>query len=182
MNCFEQYLSKHQHKLFHQMETQHCCQCTSDPKGRNVIRPAEWNTMFHSSPTMCACTVCSHKYRPIPGISRASLTTQLLHRIGQAVGPVVTVRSVRNQIAHTVTGTMDDPTFAALWGELSGALDELIDIIADPAWRADMRTQIATLETCPIDRTMWDEYHRDIHRYLEVCLSNLFHYFLLTQI
>ena len=172
VNGFQQYLSKHQHKLFHQMETQRCCQCTSDPEGKNAIRPAEWSTMYLSFPTMCTSAVCSHQYRPIPGITRTSLTTQLLHRIGQAVGPVVIVRSVRNQIAHTVTGSMDDPTFTALWGELSGALDELIDIIADPAWRADMRSQIATLETCLIDRTMWDEYHRDIHRYLEVGLSN----------
>ena len=182
VNGFEQYLSKHQHKLFHQMEKQRCCQCTSDPEGKNVIRPAEWSTMYTSSPTPCASAVCSHQYNPIPGTTRTSLTTQFLHRIGQAVGPVVTVRSVRNQIAHTVTGSMDDPTFTALWGELSGALNELIDIIADQAWQTDMRSQIATLEKCLIDRTMWDEYHRDIHRYLEVCLSNLFHYFLLTQV
>ena len=177
VNGFELYLLKHQHKLFHQMEKQRCCQCTSDPEGRNVIRPAEWRNMYCSSPTPCTSTVCSHQYSPIPGITRTSLTTQLLHRIGQAVGPVVTVRSVRNQIAHTVTGTMDDPTFFALWGELSGALDELIDIIADPAWQTDMRLQIATLETCLIDRTMWDEYRRDLRKYLEVIMSTLYHEF-----
>ena len=176
VNGFELYLSKHQHKLFHHMETHRCCQCTGDPEGKNVIRPAEWSTMYHSSPTMCASTVCSHQYSPIPGITRTSLTTQLLHRIGQAVGPVVTVRSVRNQIAHA-TGTMDDPTFSALWGELSGALDELIDIIADPAWRTDMRSQIATLETCLIDKTMWDEFRRDLRKYLEVIMSTLYHEF-----
>ena len=168
VNGFEQYLSKHQHKLFHQMETRRCCQCTGDPDGRSVMKLAEWSTMYNSSPTPCTFPVCSHQYSPIPGITRTSLTTQLLHRIGQAVGPVVTVRSVRNQIAHTVTGTMDDTTFTALWGELSGALHELIDIIADPAWRTDMRLQITTLDTCLIDRTMWDEYHRELHRYLEV--------------
>ena len=118
VNGFEQYLSIHQHKLFHQMEKQRCCQCTGDPEGKNVIKPAEWGTMYTSSPTPCASAVCSHQYSPIPGITRTSLTTQLLHRIGQAVGPVVTVRSVRNQIAHA-TGTMDDPKFNALWGEMS---------------------------------------------------------------
>ena len=168
VNSFEQYLSKHQHKLFHQMEKQRCCQCTSDPEGRNVIKSAEWSNIYTSSPTPCTFLVCSHQYSPIPGITRTSLTTQLLHRIGQVVGPVVTVRSVRNQIAHTITGTMDDPTFTALWGKLSGALDELIDIIADPAWRTDMRSQITTLETCLIDRTMWDEFRGDLRKYLEV--------------
>ena len=167
VNGFELYLSKHQHKLFHHMETQRCCQCTSDPEGRSMIRPAEWSTMYRSSPTMCASSVCSHQYSPIPGITRASLTTQLLHRIGQAVGPVVTVRSVRNQIAHA-TDKMDETKFTALWGELSGALDQLIDIIVDPAWQADMRSQITTLETCPINGEMWEEYSRDLHRYLEV--------------
>ena len=168
VNGFELYLSKHRHKLFHQMETQRCCQCTVDPDGRNVIKPAEWSTMYHSSPTPCAFPVCSHQYSPIPGITRTSLTTQLLHRIGQAVGPVVTVRSVRNQIAHTVTATLDDPAFTALWGELSGALDELIDIIADPVWQADMRSQIATLQTCQISREMWETFRRDLRKYLEV--------------
>ena len=167
VNGFELYLLKHQHELFHQMEKQRCCQCTSDPGGKNVIKLSEWSTIFTSSPTPCTFPVCSHQYSPIPGISRTSLTTQLLHRIGQAVGPVVTVRSVRNQMAHA-TGAMDDPTFNALWGELSGALDELLDIIADPAWRTDMRSQIATLQTCPINGEMWEEYRRDLHKYLEV--------------
>ena len=171
VNGFEQYLSKHQHKLFHQIEKQRCCQCTSDPEGKNVIKLAEWSTMYTSSPIPCAFPVCSHQYSPIPGITRTSLTTQLLHRIGQAVGPVVTVRSVRNQLAHT-TGTMDETKFTAMWGELSGALDELIDIIADPALRMDMRSQIATLQTCPINGEMWEEYHRDLHRYLEVLKVN----------
>ena len=168
VNGFELYLSKHQHKLFHHMERQRCCQCTNDPEGKNVIKPSEWSTMYNSFPIPCAFPVCSHQYCPIPGVTRASLTTQLLHRLGQAVGPVVTVRSVRNQIAHTVTGTLDDLTFTALWGELSGALDELIDIINDPAWRADMRSQIATLQTCPINGEMWEEYRRDLLKYLEV--------------
>ena len=172
VNGFELFMSNHQHKLFHQMEAHRCCQCTSFPDGKSVMKPSEWSAIYNSSPTPCTFPVCSHQYSPIPGITRTSLTTQLLHRIGQAVGPVVSVRSARNQIAHTVTGTMDDPTFTALWGELSGALHELIDIIADPAWQADMRSQIATLKTCLIDRTMWDEYHKDLHRYLEVCLSN----------
>ena len=174
VNGFELYLSRHQHKLFHQMEKQRCCQCTSDPEGKNVIKPFEWMTMFNSTPTPCASAVCSHQYSPIPGITRTSLTTQLLHRIGQAVGPVITVRSVRNQIAHA-TGTMDDPTFNALWGEMYRALDELIDIIADPAWRADMRSQIATLKTCPINGEMWEEYRRDLSKYLEVIMSTLYH-------
>ena len=175
---FELYMSKHQHKVFHLMERKPCCQCTSDPDGRNVIKPAEWSTMFNSSPTPCASAVCSHQYSPIPGITRTSLTTQLLHRIGQAVGPVVTVRSVRNQIAHTTTATMDDPTFTALWTELSGALVELIGIIADPAWKTDMISHIATLETCPINGEMWEEYRRNLHKYVEVlkfyrkCLVN----------
>ena len=167
VNGFEQYLSKHQHKLYHQMEKQRCCQCTSDPDEKNAIKPSEWNTMYNSSPTPCASAVCSHQYSPIPGITRTSVTTQLLHRIGQAVGPVVTVRSVRNQIAHA-TDTMEQTKFTAMWGELSGALDELIDIVIDPAWRADIRSQIATLETCPINGEMWEEYRRDLHRYLEV--------------
>ena len=176
VNGFESFLSKHQHKLFHQMETQRCCQCTGDPEGKNVIKPTEWNTMYNSSPTPCTFPVCSHQYSPIPGITRSSLTTQLLHRIGQAVGPVVTVRSVRNQIAHTVTATLDDPAFHALWGELSGALDELIDIITDQAWQADMRSQITTLLTCPINGEMWEEYHRDLHRYLEVLIRHFLHF------
>ena len=177
VNGFELYLSKHQHKLFHQMEKQRCCQCTNDPDGKSVIKHAEWSTMYTSSPTPCASAVCSHQYSPIPGITRTLLTTQLLHRIGLAVGPVVTIRSVRNQIAHTVTGSMDDPTFSALWGELSGSLGELIDIIADPAWRADMRSQIATLQTCPINGEMWEEYRRDLRKYLEVIMSTLYHEF-----
>ena len=168
VNGFEQYLSKHQHKLYHQMEKKRCCQCTSDPDGKNAIKPLEWNMMYTSSPTPCAFPVCSHQYSPIPGITRASVSTQLLHRIGQAVGPVVTIRSVRNQLAHTATGTLDDPAFTALWGELSGALDKLIYIISDPAWQADIRSQIATLETCPINGEMWEEYRRDLHKYLEV--------------
>ena len=171
VNGFELYLLKYQHELFHKMEKQRCCQCTSDPEGKNVIKLAEWSTIFTSSPTPCTFPVCSHQYSPIPGISRTSLTTQLLHRIGQAVGPVVTVRLVRNQLAHT-TGTMDDPTFNALWGELSGALDELIDIVIDPAWRRDMRSQIATLQTCPINGEMWEEYRRDLRRYLEVLIRH----------
>ena len=105
-NGFELYLSKHQHKLFHHMEKQRCCLCTSDPDGKTVIKTAEWSKLYNKSPTPCTFPVCSHQYKPIPSIARNSLTTQLLHRIGQAVGPVVTVRSVRNQIAHTVTGTM----------------------------------------------------------------------------
>ena len=168
VNGFELFLSKHQHRLFHHMEKQRCCQCTSDPDGRNVIKPAEWSTMYHSSPTPCAFPVCSHQYSPIPGITRTSLTTQLLHRIGQAVGPVVTVRSVRNQIAHNVINAVDVAAFTTLWGELSEALDELIDIIGDPAWRADIRSQIDTLKTCPINGEMWEEYHRHLRIYLEV--------------
>ena len=167
VNGFELFLSKHQHKLFHQMEKQRCCQCTSDPDGRNVLRPAEWSYMYNSSPTPCAYPMCSHQYSPIHGITRTSLTTQLLHRIGQAVGPVVTVRSVRNQIAH-ITDTMDETKFTVMWGELSGALDLLIDIIADPAWRADMKSQISTLQTCPINGEMWEEYRENLHKYLEV--------------
>ena len=61
VNGFEVYLSKHQHKLFHRMEKQRCCQCTSDPEGYNAIKPAEWNTMYRSSPTPCASAVCSHQ-------------------------------------------------------------------------------------------------------------------------
>ena len=68
---FERYLSKHQHKLFHQMEKQRCCQCASDPDGKNAIKPSEWNTMYNSSPTPCSFPVCSHQYSPKPGISRA---------------------------------------------------------------------------------------------------------------
>ena len=176
VNGFELYLSKHQHTLFHQMERRRCCQCTGDPEAKSVIKPTEWSTMYNSSPTPCASAVCSHQYNPIPGITCTSLTTQLLHRIGQAVGPVVTIRSVRNQLAHTTTGILDDSAFAALWGEMSGALDELVDIVTDPAWRADMRSQITTLETCPINREMWEEYHRDLHRYLEVFIRQYLHF------
>ena len=168
---FERYLSKHQHKLFHQMEKQRCCQCASDPDGKNAIKPSEWNTMYNSSPTPCSFPVCSHQYSPKPGTTRTLISTQLLHRIGQAVGPVVTVRSVRNQIAHTITGTLDDPTYSALWGDLSGALDQLIDIISDQAWQADMRLKIATLETCPINGQMWEEYRRELHRCFKVYWS-----------
>ena len=169
---FELFLSKHRHKLFHQMEKQRCCQCTSDPDGRNAIKPSEWNIMYTSSSIPCASTVCSHQYKPILGINRTSLTTQLIHKIGQAVGPVFTVRSVRNQLAHTATGTLDDPAFTALWGELSGALDELIDIISDPVWQTDIRSKIAALQTCPINGEMWEEYRRDLHKYLAVNLLN----------
>ena len=176
VNGFELFLWKHQHKLFHQMETQRCCQCTSDPDGRSVIRPTEWSTMYHSSPTPCTFPVCSHQYTPISGISRTSLTTHLLHRIDQAVGPVVTIRSVRNQIAHSVTATLDDPTFTVLWGELSGALGELIDIIADTAWQADMRSKIITLQTCPINGEMWEEYRRDLHKFLQVLIRQYLHF------
>ena len=172
VNGFEQYLSKHQHELFHQMEKQRCCQCKSDPDGKNVIRPSEWSSMYNTIPTPCTSAVCSHQYSPIPGITPTSLTTQLLHRIGQAVGPVITVRSVRNQIAHSLTGTMDDPTFTKLFGEMFGALYELIDIIADQAWQTEMRSQVATLETCPINGEMWEEYRRDLQRYLEVLTIN----------
>ena len=167
VNGFEQYLSKHQHRLFHQMETQPCCQCTSDPEGKNVIRPAEWSSMYNSSSVVCTFPVCSHQYSPKPCIARTSVTTLLLHRIGQAVGPVVTVRSVRNQIAHA-TDTMDETKFTARWGELSGALNELIDIISDHTWQTDTRSQIATLETCPINGEMWEEYRRELYRYFEV--------------
>ena len=172
VNGFELYLSKHQHRLFHHMEKERCCQCTNAPEEKITFTPAEWNTMYISSPTPCTSLICSHHYRPIPGITRNSLTTQLLHKIGQAVGPVVTVRSIRNQIAHTVTGTMDDPTFTTIWGELSRSLDELIDIIADSAWRTDIRVQIANLKTCPINGEMWEEYHRDLQKYLEVFKEN----------
>ena len=168
VNGFGQYLSKHQHSLFHHMEKNRCCQCTDDPDGKNTIRRTEWNTMYTSSYLVCTSSVCSHQYRPIPGITRASLTTHLIHKIGQAVGPVVTIRSVRNQIAHSVTGTMDDPTFVDIWRQLCAALDELIDIITDPAWRADIRGMISTLGTCPINGEMWEEYHRNLHKYLEV--------------
>ena len=171
-NGFEQFLRKHQHKLFHTMTKERCCQCTFDPEGKIFITPEEWSKLFISSPTPCTSTVCAHQFNPIPGITRNSLTTQLLHKIGQAVGPVSTVRSVRNQIAHTVTGTMNYPTFNALWGELSCALNELIDIIADPAWQANMRSQIASLHTCNINGDMWEEYRRDLHRYLEVITVN----------
>ena len=154
VNGFELYLSKHQHTLFHLMEKNRCCQCTDDPDGKSTIKLNEWMKMYDSSPTPCTWPVCSHQYRPLSSITRTSLTTQLIHKIGQAVGPVVTVRSVRNQIVHTAKGTMDDHTFAALWRQLFEALDDLIDMIADRAWRSDMRRQISSLATCPINGEM----------------------------
>ena len=141
---------------------------------RVTLMEGTWSNLLSGAPCIVALSYHVHSLcvvtstAPIPGITRTSLTTKLLHRIGQAVGPVVTVRSVRNQIAHTVTATLDDPSFTALWGELSGALDELIDIITDPVWQTDMRSQIATLETCPISREMWEIFCRDLLKYLEV--------------
>ena len=173
---FEQYISKHQHSLFHRMEKNRCCQCTDDPDGKSTIKLNEWMKMYDRSPTPCTWPVCSHQYRPLSGITLTSLTTQLIHKIGQAVGPVVTIRSVRNQIAHTVTGTMDNHTFAALWGQLFEALDDLIDMIADRAWRSDMRRQISALATCPINGEMLEEYHRNLHKYLEVFYKRLVGY------
>ena len=172
-NGFEQFLATSQHELFHYYEKKRCCQCTNDPNGKNSITPAEWSTMYSSSPTPCTSLICSHQYSPIPDITRNSLTTQLLHKIGQAVGPVVTVRTVRNNaIAHTTTGTLDEATFNAYWDELTSALHKLIDIITDPAWQADMRKRIAKLKTCPISGEMWEEYRRNLNTYLEV--SNAF--------
>ena len=60
---------------------------------------------------------------------------------------------------------MDDSMFTDLWVELSGALYELIDIIEDPAWQADMKSRIAILETRHIDREMWEEYYKEYHTY-----------------
>ena len=154
VNGFELYLSKHQHSLFHRMEKNRCCQCTDDPDGKNAIKLTEWMKMYDRSPTPCTWPVCSHQYRPLSGITRTSLTTQLIHKIGQAVGPVANIRMVRNQIAHTATGTMDGHTFAAIWDQLFEALDDLINMIADRAWGADMRRQISALATCPMDGDM----------------------------
>ena len=177
VNGFELYLSKHQHMLFHQMETRRCCQCSSDPDGKTVIKHTEWSNMYQSSPTPCASAVCSHQYSPIPGIARTALTTKLLHSIGQAVGPVITVRSVRNHaIAHNPNGTLDEDTFTVNWTELTSALNELIDIVTDPVWQSNIRTQIATLQTCPINGEMWEEYHRNLNRYLEVNWSAYIHH------
>ena len=161
---FEGFLKKYQHDLFHCVEKNRCCQCTgtTNPDEKNRITLGDWNTMYNSSPTPCIWPVCSHKYSPKPCITRASLTTQLIHKIGQAVGPVVTVRSVRNQIAHSTTATMDSPTFTAKWKEMSGALHELIDIVAtDPAWQKEMKSKIANLETSSINE-------EDCRRCLEV--------------
>ena len=168
VNGFELLLSRHLHELFHNMEKQRCCQCTSNPDGKIMIIPAEWSTMYTCSPTPCTTPVCSHQYSPIPGISRTSLSTPLIHKIGLTMGPVVNIRSVRNQIAHTTTATLDYPTFNVLWGELAGALGELIAIITDPAWQADMNLKIATLKTCPINGEMWEEYRRELRKYFEV--------------
>ena len=134
---FEDFLTQYQHDLFHCMEKQRCCQCTFDPDGKTIITLAEWNMMYATIPTPCTSAVCSHTYRPIPGITRISLPIQLLHKIGQAAGPVVIIRSVRNQLAHAVTSTMDATMFTDSWGRLSGALGQLIDIVADPGmvWR-----------------------------------------------
>ena len=169
-NGFEQFLANYQHELFHLTGKERCCQCTSDPNIKKSITPAAWSTMYSSSPTPCTSPKCSHQYSPIPGITRTALTTQLLHKIGQAVGPVVTVRTVRNDaIAHTTTGALDEATFNAYWDELTSALHKLIDIITDVTWQTDMRAQIDTLKTCPISGEMWEEYRRNLHTYLEVC-------------
>ena len=170
VNDFEEYLAKHQHQLFHNMVEQRCCQCTENPDGKSTIKSHEWDKMYNRSPTPCSYPVCSHQYSPIPGITRTILTTQLIHKIGQAVGPVVTVRSVRNKIAHTTTATLDVPTFTAVWGELSGALHELIDIVTtDPTWQTDMKSKIANLETCSINE---EDCRRSLEVFIKKNLSN----------
>ena len=168
-NGFEQFLANYQHELFHFTEKERCCQCASDPNGKNSISSTEWNTMYNSSSIPCGSPVCSCQYSPIPGINRTSLTIQLIHKIGQAVGPVITVRSIRNDaIAHTTTGTFNEATFNTHWDELTDALHKLIDIITDVTWQTDMRAKIVTLKTCPISGEMWEEYRRNLHTYLEV--------------
>ena len=61
VNGFERFLSNHQHELFHFMERNRCCQCTSDPNGRNVITSVEWNKMFVATVAHCTLPVCSQK-------------------------------------------------------------------------------------------------------------------------
>ena len=168
VNGFEVFLTKYKHDLFHSMEKRVCCQCTIDPDGKVAITPAEWGTLFDTSQTLCTSAVCSCQYSTKPGICRTSIRTSLLHKVGQSAGPLVTVRTVRNQLAHAASSTIDDPTFTDVWNKLTDVLNELIDIIPDATWRADMKSQISTLQTCPINGEMWEEYHRHLHLYLEV--------------
>ena len=165
---FEKFLNLHQHELFHCMEQQRCCKCTSDTDGKTFITQGEWEMMYASTPTTCNSPTCSHKYSPIRGIVPNALKIQLLQKICQAVGPVTTVRKIRNQIAHAATSTMDDSSFKSTYGVLAGSLNELIDIISNSTWRNDMKCQIANLQTCPINAEMFEEYRRDLHKYLEV--------------
>ena len=168
VGIFEDFLTQYQHDLFHCMEKNRCCQCTFDPDGKTIITLAEWNTMYATIPTPCTSAVCSQKYKPIPGVTCTSLPTQLLHKLGQSVGPMITLRSVRNQIAHAATSTVDETTFTDSWEKLSDALGQFIDIVADPEWREEMRSQITDLQTCPINDELWEEYHGNLQRYLEV--------------
>ena len=169
VNGFENFLTKHKHDLFHCMETDRCCQCNNDPNGKSMITQWEWRMMYNINPTPCTSSICSHQFSTIPGISRKTLKTHLLHKLGQSVGPLVTVRSVRNRLAHAATSSMDDPSFTVIWSECTNALHDLIDIVQDPAWIIDIKQQMATLQTCPINGEMWEEYHRNLQSYLEVC-------------
>ena len=168
-NGVEIFLAQHQHDLFHSMEKRRCCQCTNDPDGKDQIKPNEWSAMYIHSFPGCASPVCSCQYKPKPNVTLNTFPQQLRRKLGQTVSPIASIRSVRNSLAHSSSGTLDAAAFTTNWGVLAGALDDMLNTIRDSTWKADLKTQIADLKVCQISNTMWEEYHRDVHQWLKVC-------------
>ena len=154
---FESFLNTNIHALFH-LRFRRCC-CRPGQSNAQILTKPQWDKLFTRVSTTnlhpgytgdCPC-----QYRAITGVTTDELDltlcclflTNLCQHISQT--DVATIRGVRNDLMHTNTARVDEPTFYAMWNRVEQALLNLSNTVS-PAFTNDTRVVLQTLK----DRVM----------------------------
>ena len=178
---FEIFLNTNIHALFH-LRFRFCC-CPIRRNAQPMTKP-QWDTLFtRVSTTNCGYTGdCPCQYKAIAGVTSDVLDvtlcclflTTLCPHISQA--DVNTIRQVRNELIHTSTARVNEPTFYTNWNRIEQALLNLSNTVS-PAITNDTRATLQTLKERVIDpaelealKTIMTD-HRDFDSLKQDCVS-----------
>ena len=184
---FETFLTSKIHTLFH-LKFRRCC-CRSGRSNNTPLTAPQWDSLFtrvttanchHGYTGECPC-----QYRAITGVTTDVLDvtlcclflTNLCPNIPQA--DVNTIRQVRNELIHTNTARVDEPTFYTHWNRIEQALLNLSNTVS-PVFTNETRIALPTLKDRVIDPAELDALktlmtdHRDYDSLKQVRSRSLF--------
>ena len=184
---FETFLNTNIHDMFH-LRFRRCC-CVARRIYNTPLTAPQWDSLF----TRVSTANCQHgytgdcpcQYKAITGVTTDVLDvtlcclflTNLCPTIPQA--DVNTIRQVRNELIHTSTARVDEPTFYINWNRIEQALLNLSNTVS-PVFTNDTRMTLQTLKDRVIDpaelealKTLMTD-HRDYDSLKQVRSRSLF--------